>query len=214
MIIPITSNHILRLAPNSQSNYRQAFEDAQTIFDRFEISTNQNRLVHFMAQVLHETSGLTVYWEDLDYSADRLPKVWPSRFKPRGMLDAVDYAHNPKKLADAVYGTRMGNSLDEGFLFRGRGLLQTTGRAGYERVTQNVRAIEPTSPDFTESPDLVIDQNWCVLVAVSEWVSLGCNSLADADDLRGVTRAINGGLTGIAERTEWAKRARAVWPSP
>ena len=63
-----------------------------------------------MAQMLYESGGLTIQFENLNYSAERLPKVWPSRFKPKGSLNPIDYAHNPQKLANEVYGGRMGNT--------------------------------------------------------------------------------------------------------
>lgn len=80
-----------------------------------------------MAQVLHETGGLTVLVENMNYRAERIVQVWPSRF--RTIEEATPYAHNPEKLANKVYGGRMGNTHPgDGWRFIGRGLLQITGR--------------------------------------------------------------------------------------
>lgn len=213
MTVNVTLSQVLHLAPNARSSYRAAFQNGQTVLDQHKISETPLRVAHFMAQVLHESGGLAIQFENLNYSAERLPKVWPSRFKPRGPLDPDNYAHNPQKLANEVYGGRMGNTApNDGFTYRGRGLMQLTGKDSYQEATTILRKENPAAPDFVALPDQVISAEWCLAVAASEWVSKGCNALADLDDIRKITRAINGGLTGLAERIEWARRTKAVWP--
>jgi putative chitinase len=212
MATAITLGQILQLAPNAQPGYRDAFQNAQAILDKHAISEKPLRVAHFMAQVLHETGGLRVQFENLSYSAERLPQVWPSRFKPKGPLNPGDYANNPQKLANEVYGGRMGNTgPNDGFNYRGRGLLQLTGKDSYQEATTILRKGNPSAPDFVSLPDAVISAEWCVAIAAAEWVAKGCNALADQDDIEKITRAINGGLIGLAERIEWAKRTKAVW---
>jgi len=212
MSLTITLDQILRLTPNARSSYREAFNSGQSIFDDSEISSSGLRIAHFMAQVLHETGGLSIQFENLNYSPERLPKVWPSRFLPKGPLDPAEYAHNPQKLANEVYGGRMGNvEPDDGFKYRGRGLLQLTSKQSYVEASKIVRKDFPDAPDFVTDPDQVISAKWCLQVAVSEWLAKGCNALADQDNIKAVTRAINGGQIGIAERTEWARKTKAVW---
>ena len=129
MTVQITERDIAILAPSARSSYREAFANAQPVLDQFGISESPLRMAHFMAQVLHECGGLTIQFENLNYSAERLPKVWPSRFQPTGPLNPNAYAHNPQKLANEVYGRRMGNTAPgDGFAYRGRGLLQLTGK--------------------------------------------------------------------------------------
>lgn len=212
MTIKITAAQIQLLAPNARSSYREAFQNGQVLLDQYKISETPLRIAHFMAQVLHESGGLAIQFENLNYSAERLPKVWPSRFKPKGPLNAADYANNPQKLANEVYGGRMGNTgANDGFTYRGRGLLQLTGKASYQEATTILRKGDPTAPDFAVAPDEVISSKWCLAIAAAEWFAKGCNALADQDDIRKITRAINGGQIGIAERMEWAKRTKAVW---
>ena len=212
MTVNVTLSQIMHLAPNARSSYREAFQNGQTVLDQHKISETPLRVAHFMAQVLHESGGLTIQFENLNYSAERLPKVWPSRFKPNGPLNPTDYAHNPQKLANEVYGHRMGNTdPNDGFTYRGRGLLQLTGRESYQEVTTILRSENPTAPDFVSSPDEVISAKWCLAIAASVWLSKGCNALADQDSIRKITRAINGGLIGLAGRIEWARRTKAVW---
>jgi putative chitinase len=212
MTVSISLAQVLHLAPNARSSYRDAFQNGQAVLDEHRISATPLRLAHFMAQILHESGGLATQFENLNYSAERLAKVWPSRFQPRGPLNPAAYAHNPQKLANEVYGARMGNSApNDGFTYRGRGLLQLTGKNSYQEATTLLRRENPAAPDFVAAPDEVISAQWCLAVAASEWVAKGCNPLADQDDIRRITRAINGGLIGLAERTEWTKRTKAIW---
>ena len=212
MPVTVTLDQILHLAPNARSSYREAFQNGQPLLDRFSISDTPLRLAHFMAQVLHESDGLANQIESLNYSAERLPKVWPSRFKPTGPLDPADFAHNQQKLGNEVYGGRMGNTgPNDGFTYRGRGLLQLTGRDSYREATATLRAQNPAAPDFVAMPDAVFSAQWCLAIAVAEWASKGCNAHADVDDIRKVTKAINGGLIGLSDRRERLRLAKAVW---
>lgn len=213
MAILVGVAQVRRVAPNARSVYLKAIEQGQVVLDRHEISANALRVRHFLGQTLHETGGYTILVENLNYSAQRLPVVWPSRFKPRGPLEPATYAHQPEKLANEVYGARMGNNQPgDGFRFRGRGMLQLTGRESYERTTTELRQADPTAPNFATDPDAVLSESWCLAVAAAEWAEKGCNALADADDIRKITRRINGGYIGLSSRIEWVRRAKAEWP--
>ena len=213
MTVNVTIAQILHLAPSARSSYRTAFQNGKAILDQFKISDNNLRVAHFMAQILHECGGLTIQFENLNYSAARLPQVWPERFKPRGPLDPADYANNPQKLANEVYARRMGNTApNDGYTYRGRGLLQLTGKESYQKATTDLRTTDPSAPDFVTDPDEVISAQWCLAIAASEWYAKGCNALADLDNIRKITKAINGGQIGLASRIDWARRTKAVWP--
>jgi len=212
MTTKVTLSQLVKLAPNVRSSYRESFASANPVLDRYKINVNVLRVAHFMAQILYESAGLTIQFENLNYSLERLPKVWPSRFKPKGPLDPTDYAHNPEKLAESVYGSRMGNDIPgDGFKYRGRGLLQLTGKDSYHEATEILRRYNPHAPDFVLEPDQVISASWCVEVASAEWNAKGCNELADQDLIRSVTKKINGGLVGLADREEWLKRTKNIW---
>jgi putative chitinase len=212
MPVQVTLPQIVQLAPSARTAYRDAFAAGQEVLDRFAISATPLRIAHFMAQMLHESGGFTIQFENLNYSAERLPKVWPKRFLPIGPLDPIMFAHNPEKLANEVYGGRMGNTApDDGFKFRGRGLLQLTGKESYQEATTILRQSFANAPDFSNQPDAVISAEWCLRVAAAEWSSKGCNALADKDSVQSVTKAINGGLIGLAERIEWTKRTKFIW---
>jgi putative chitinase len=213
MAVLVTVDQVNQLAPSARSSYREAFAAGQSVLDQFAISANALRVAHFMAQILHESGGFTIQFENLNYSAERLPKVWPTRFQPKGPLDPSAYAHNPEKLANEVYGRRMGNvAPNDGFTYRGRGLMQLTGKDSYAQATTILRQTFPEAPDFVNAPDEVLSPAWCLKVAAAEWSAKQCNAMADSDNIQAVTKAINGGLIGLAERIEWSKRTKHVWP--
>ncbi|HEY0488956.1 MAG TPA: lytic enzyme [Telluria sp.] len=212
MAVPVTLEQITLLAPGARPGYCDAFDGGARMLQDFSISDSPLRVAHFMAQLLHESGGLTREYENLNYSARRLVQVWPWRFRPHGPLDPEAYANNAPKLANEVYGGRMGNSgPQDGYIYRGRGLLQLTGKGNYAAATRRVRRCVPSGPDFVSDPDAVLSPAWCLAVAAGEWASRGCNELADADDLEQITRRINGGTTGYVQRQEWLRQARLVW---
>jgi putative chitinase len=212
MAVNVTVDQIQHLAPKARANYLEAFQNGQPLLDHTGISATPLRVAHFMAQVLHESGTLTNQIESLSYKAERLPIVWPTRFKPKGPLDPVAFAHNEPKLGNEVYGGRMGNTgPNDGFTYRGRGLLQLTGKDSYQEATTTLRKQNPVAPDFVASPDEVFSAQWCLEIAAAEWASKGCSAFADQDDVTKVTRAINGGLIGLDERTKWLVRTKAIW---
>jgi len=197
MTVTVTLDQVLHLAPNARSSYRDAFQNGQAVFDRHGISQTPLRVAHFMAQILHESGGLAIQFENLNYSAGRLPKVWPSRFKPSGPLDPSAYANNPQKLANEVYGGRMGNkNPGDGWRFIGRGLMQTTGRYNYEKLAQTMGMLVDDLPSWIETKEGAAES------AAFYWAANGCNELADADALDKCRQRINGGLIGIVDVRE------------
>lgn len=131
---------------------------------------------------------------------------------PRGLLDPGEYAHNPRKLANTVYAGRLGNvDPDDGFRFRGRGMLQLTGKDSYARATTFLSGQGVAPPDFTQDPDAILSPSWAVPVAAAHWQHAGCNAAADCNDIVRITRLLNGGSVGLRERVGWFRRTRAVW---
>jgi len=186
---------LAQLTPQALDVYRLAFQRADTVFPRFGLTTRL-RIQHFLAQCLHETAGLTRSVESLNYSAERLMVVWPLRFP--SLESAQACAHMPEQIAERVYGRRMGNiQPGDGWRFRGRGLLQLTGRTSYAMAGVGLGL------PLVEQPELVIDEAHALEVAGWVWKSKGCNVFADDDDLTRVTRQINGGFNGIASRRNW-----------
>lgn len=163
------------------------------------------RMAAFLAQIAHESGELARVVENLNYSATGLRKTWPSRFTT---ATALDYARKPTAIANKVYADRMGNgpeSSGDGWLFRGRGLIQTTGRANY-RDTGKALALP-----LEDDPDLLEQPGPAARSAAWYWQSRGLNELADLNSGQAfstITRRINGGLTGHDERARYWARAK------
>ena len=158
--------------------------------------TNKARVAMFLAQVAYESSHFNVVEENLSYSAQRLVAVWPLRFA--SITAATPYAHNPPALANRVYGGRLGNVVgtNDGWVFRGRGLIQLTGRANYARLGAKL------SMDLINHPEQAADPATACRLAVQFWIDGSCNAMADAGNIHNCTLAINGGTNGLDERTE------------
>lgn len=158
---------------------------------RYGINTPR-RVAAFLACVVHETGGFRVMSENLNYSAARLPVVWPSRFS--GPAQAAQYAGNPEKLANKVYASRMGNGDEasgDGWKFRGAGLIQITGRANYAALAKAFgKGVDEASAWVRTREGAAVSAAWW-------WSSAGCNELADTGNVEAWRRRVNGGLIGI-----------------
>lgn len=203
MSVPIPLQEIFHYAHAAQPEYRAALLAAQPVFDRFDISVSARRAAHFMAQVMYESCALTALQENLHYRVARLAAVWPDRFWPKGPNNPALYA-TPEALANCVYAGRNGNTEPgDGYLFRGRGLLQLTGRANYHAVSVALRKEYADAPDLCADPDLAYDANWAMKVAAVIWQAKGCNRFADSNNLAKITLAISGSKQSVAERQVW-----------
>ena len=172
------------------------------VFVKYDIDTSK-RQAAFIGQCAVESANFTRLQENLNYSAQRLTQVWPSRFPNINMAEA--YAHNPEKLADFVYAGRMGNLQDgDGWKFHGRGLIQLTGRENYANCGSGVGV------DLIDNPDLLLTPQYAVLSAGWFWNKKGLNTLADSQEYGAMTRRINGGLTGLDERIAKITKALQV----
>jgi putative chitinase len=169
----------------------------------FGIDTPE-RLAMFLAQAAHESQQFTRPRENLNYRAERLPQVWPSRF-PRAEI-ARKYAHKPIELACFVYGGRGGNrpapALD-GWLYRGGGIFGLTFLNNY-RAAGAALGI-----DLVAHPERIIESEISARAAGWFWRVNKLNRFADAEDLRGCTKAINGALEGLANRRRLYDIARS-----
>lgn len=154
-------------------------------------------LAHWLGQNHHESAGFSRLEENLNYSAQRMTQVWPSRFPT--IASAQPYANNPQALANKVYGGRMGNTRPgDGWLFRGRGFKMITG-------ADNYRAL-----GYYERPDALKDVREAADASARFFVSAGGVALAMADDITGLTRKINGGLIGLDDRRLQTARAKEI----
>jgi putative chitinase len=166
------------------------------VAEKFKINTPL-RLAHFLSQCSHESGGFKVFQENLNYSADGLKKIFPKYF-PGNLSES--YARNPEKIASKVYGGRMGNgpeSTKEGFKFRGRGALQTTGKENYKRLGDFLGV------DLISNPDLVATKYPLASAAFffeSNKLWSICDKGATKEVVTQLTKRINGGTIGLDHR--------------
>ncbi len=183
----------------------QYIEPLEEALPKYGIAASKLRLAHFFAQVLHESGCMRFDMENLNYSADALRKVFGKYFKT--LEDAGACARQPERIANRVYADRMGNGDEasgDGWKFRGRGLIQLTGRQNYRAFAEWVG-----DPRVMDDPDLVASE-YAVQSAVFFWDRNGLNALADRDDVVGLTRKINGGDNGLAHRRELLNKANGL----
>jgi putative chitinase len=177
-------------------------EPLNATFQKYNISTPK-REAAFIGQCSVESANFTRLQENLNYSAQRLMQVWPSRFPNISM--AQPYANNPEKLANFVYAGRMGNLQDgDGWKFHGRGLIQLTGRENYANCGSSIGV------DIIDNPDLLLTPKYATLSAGWFWNKHGLNLLADAQEYGTMTRRINGGATALDERIAKITKALQV----
>jgi putative chitinase len=163
-------------------------------FNRFHIDTPRQQAA-FIGQCGHECGNFRILEENLNYKAATLMKLWAKRFP--SLEIASQYAGNPKKIANMVYASRMGNRDEQsgdGYRFRGRGCIQLTGSANYFHAGQALGI------DFMSDPDQVATPKFAALTAGWFWSTHNCNALAEAADWTGLTKKINGGTIGLDDR--------------
>jgi len=182
---------ILKMKPSKAGEWIDAINET---FEKFDISTPE-RQACFLGQCAHESGGFTALSENLNYSAASLCRVWPKRFPT--ITDGQICERNPEKIANRVYASRMGNGDEEsgeGYAYRGRGLIQLTGKSNYDACGKALDV------DLIENPDLVATPQYAALSAGWFWNKNKLNAYADKGDMEGLTKKINGGTHGIEDR--------------
>jgi putative chitinase len=196
----ITSEQLTKLGIDTK--WLQPLNDT---FTKFDINTPQ-RMASFIGQCKHESGNFNHLEENLNYSAVRLTQVFPNRFTLAKAQDCV--AKGKQAIAEAMYGKRadLGNTQDgDGGKFFGRGVIQLTGRANY---TSFATAIG--KPEIIEHPELVATPEYACLSAGWFWSTRKLNDIADKGDYDLMTRRINGGTLGLAERKANIQKALQV----
>lgn len=173
---------------------------------RWQINTPR-RQAAFLAQIAHESNRLSRITESLYYTTpERLLLIFPRHFD--NLSPASGYVRNPDALANRVYANRMGNGPSEsgdGWRYRGRGLIQITGKNNYRACANGIGA------PLLDQPDLLEQHGHAAESAAWYWTSHGCNALADADRFPEITKVINGGLNGMADRLAlWTSAKKAL----
>jgi putative chitinase len=202
-----------KLCPRARASYIKALERGDALFAKHGITTPL-RMAHFLAQAFHETGGLTVEWESGAYSARRIMEIFGVGRHSAGITawEAEQLAYKSEQIFERVYGLgnpkkarELGNTrLGDGFRYRGGGILQTTGRANYARMSGKCGV------DFEANPQLIVSPEHLLKPALAEWSAGNLNALADRDDIRAITGRINGGFNGFDDRVAWLRRIRPL----
>jgi putative chitinase len=194
---------ITQVAPTARETYRKAIREGGPLFEEHGITTPQ-RMAHFMAQALTETGGFTLLRESMSYSVPRMLEIFGvgNHSAKVTAAEAPSLKNNERALSERVYGlgnphkaNELGNTEPgDGFRYRGNGVLQTTGRGAHRRMG------EKCGLDFEGNPDLVTLSEHALKPALQEWSDGNLNHFADINDIRTITKRINGGLNGFSER--------------
>lgn len=185
-------------------NISQQLEQAiNKTLEKYMINTDLKK-VHFLAQIIHESQGLTKVEENLNYSAKRLVEVFPKYFTS---TTAVNYANKPNLIGSRIYANRMGNGDEkttDGYKYRGRGYIMNTGKSQYQILTKEFAV------DFVGNPDLLKQLPYSMLSAGFYWYRNNLNILAEQDKIKEITKAINGGYIGLDDRNRIVEKLKKL----
>jgi putative chitinase len=194
-VIKLTLEHLQACLPEAKkANLEKFVEGLNETFEHFEIDTPK-RMAMFIAQTAHESGNFAATQENLNYSAKGLSGTFKKYFPTEE--SATAYARKPEKIANKVYGSRMGNGAEssgDGYKYRGRGVIQLTGKDNYTACGKAL------GMDLLADPDSVAENPVAVLSAGWFWNTRRLNDWADKGDVLTVTKKINGGTIGLADR--------------
>ena len=196
-----TKGQLVAILGCSQAIENKYIDQINAACTKYSINT-MLRLAAFIAQVGHESGRLSTVVENLNYSAEGLLKTWPSRFTA---ATAAAVSRQPEKIANIVYASRLGNTASgDGWKYRGRGLIQITGKSNYDAYSQSAGF------NAVSNPDALLEPTHASLSAGWFWDSKSLNSYADRSDFLTITKRINGGTNGQADRELLYKKAIIV----
>ena len=207
----ITTSQFQQMIP-SNKEAAEWYDIAVDFFEKYNITTPL-RIASFMAQCSHESQDFRALEENLNYSTESLLKVFP-RYFGAGKEDAAAYARNPEKIANYVYmdefrTSKMGNVKEgDGWRFRGRGLKQLTGRENYTNFGKSINMTAEQAAAYVATEKGAIES------AAWFWNAKNLNTIADTDDVTKMTKIINGGNIGLADRQARYSKAMSVLGSP
>lgn len=199
-----TQDKLAQIIPNAAYGVDVWFNELNELLPVFEINTAP-RVAAFIAQTAHESGGYRALSENLNYSGDALCRVWPKHFNEE---NKEQYHRNPEAIANRAYRNRMGNGDEEsgeGWAYRGRGLIQLTGKDNYSRFAAYAEMAVEQAPEYIETP------RGAVHSACWFWYSNDLNTYADAGDFVGMTKRINGGTIGLEDRIKHYEEALHIF---
>jgi len=190
---------------HGNKEWQEWVKPLQTMLAKYQINTPE-RISMFFAQCGHESLNFTVLEENLNYSEKGLNAVFPKYFQKAGR-DAKLYHRDSERIASVVYANRMGNGDEpsrDGWLHRGRGIVQLTGRDNYTRFSKYVGKPLAQIIDYLEQKEGALES------ACWFWNTNNLNKYADSQDIKGATKRINGGYNGLSDREHHYHRALSI----
>jgi putative chitinase len=173
-----------------------------TYLPKFSITTPA-RVAGFVAQCQHESADFTALQENLNYGAKGLMSIFKKYYQDEALAKA--HERKPQLIANRVYSGRMGNGPEasgDGWKYRGRGLVQLTGRSNYTQCSRDLFGDDC----LVDDPDLLLNPEWAILSACWFWHKNKLNDICDRGDVVLLSKRINGGTIGLADRIHhWNK---------
>lgn len=209
----ITPERLTQLAPKIRPDRATTYAPALEAALEIAAINTRLRLVHFMAQMAHESAGFKALVESFNYKPEVLLAVFRNRvqtLEKAQELVAESKVSGPAVIANFVYGNRpsLGNVNDgDGARFIGRGFIMITGRSNYARCAGFTGLPLLDHPEMLESPV------YAAQAAAYFWKVNQLNAKADLDDITAVTKIVNGGVNGLSDRMAWLNQAKSVWPA-
>lgn len=192
----VTVELLQAMCPKTKHTVLEGYvEPLNTVANYYEMDQNPKRIAGFLAQIAHESGGFNFVVENLNYSAKGLMGTFKKYFPTEDI--AKQYERKPEKIANRVYANRMKNGPEEsgdGYKFRGRGLIQLTGRDNYTKFAEALGISLDETVAYLETP------NGAVVSAAWFWDNNKLNQYCDKDDFITLTKRINGGTIGLEDR--------------
>lgn len=191
---PITKDLIVALFPKAK-DIDVLTESMIALFPKYELNT-VNRIAGFLAQCSHESADFTLSKENLNYSSEGLLKVFPKYFKTN--TEAVAYARKAEKIANKVYANRYGNGDEasgDGYRYSGKGFIQLTFKDNYKAFAKDINI------EMKDVVEYLLSTKGALESALWYWKTRNLNKYCDSDDIKGMSKVVNGGTIGLEDRT-------------
>ena len=192
----ITLELLQKVCPKTKKEVLETYvAPINKVAKAYGILDNHKRVAAFLAQIAHESGGFNFTKENLNYNAKALQSVFKKYYPTE--KDAIVHERKPEQIANRVYASRMGNGDEksgDGWTYRGRGLIQLTGKENYTKFSESIKKPLKEAVDYLETPEGAVES------AAWFWNKNKLNELCDKDDFTTLTKRINGGTNGLEDR--------------
>ena len=192
----ITLELLQKVCPKTKKEVLETYvAPINKVAKAYGILDNHKRVAAFLAQIAHESGGFNFTKENLNYNAKALQSVFKKYYPTE--KDAIVHERKPEQIANRVYAGRMGNGDEksgDGWTYRGRGLIQLTGKENYTKFSESIKKPLKEAVDYLETPEGAVES------AAWFWSKNKLNELCDKDDFTTLTKRINGGTNGLEDR--------------